>query len=616
MTHSKNYLILDFETKDPYISLGLGAGWVFGINVPTHLFKVLGFSFAFYDDKTGELEDLQYVAVKDNAYETLRYLLLQTQHRLIAHNSTYELGCLRSLGFSKEEIDQIIVYDTVIMAKLFDNTLLGYDLESLSKLFLNKDQRKNTDLLIDKVIELKLVPEPKRAGYNVDNFRRKCKQFAYQNLDVLQEQAYETVADYCNADIIATGQLFKYFIKHGLELKQAAYWSNIQKVCVDLRSKGLRINLDALNKGITLLSPEVIRLREEFYRLYPLTNKEFDLDSPKQLTVALKEAGYKLPKSEKGNDSTNAKWLEQNEDDPLIKAILDYRTAKKILNDFFIKLKDMQQYTCPEALVDGAKYGRIFPEYNLFGAVVTGRFSSSNPNIQQIPKGGEYGNLIRSIFVPNEDDNKFYSADWKQQEPRLQVHYANLINAPGAKEMVDKYKENPELDMHQTVADMASITKDEAKPINLGLVYGMGFYSLMSRLGLKKDKAEAILDRYHKAVPYVKQLINRCSNNFKKNKYIFTLDKRKLRRRSEDYDYKAISGLIQGSGADMMYKALVKCYEENIKVLAVIHDEICFEGNEQDAEKVRHIMCNTHETLTVPMLVDMKSGKSWGELTK
>lgn len=644
------YLILDFETKDPYISLGLGAGWAFALNVPTHLFKVLGYSTAIYDTESDQISELRYYTLAGTYKELipgistdeLMLAMLEVQlvncDALIAHNITYELGCLRYLGIHKEVIDKLTIFDTVTMSKLYDNTLPGYSLEILSKLFLKEDQGKNTDLLIDKVIELKLVEPPKREGYNIDNYRRKCRQFAYQNLDILQEKSPETVAEYCNADIVATGQLFKYLLEHGLDIEQAKYWSDIQKACVSIRALGNRVCLKAINSGITSMAPEVMRLRSQFYKIYGDNYRRlfgvdnmvnYDLDSPKQLAEALIQLGYDLPKTKKGGISTNKDWLEENLHDPILASIHEYRSAKLIYKDFFLKIKDMQQYSCPEALVDGARYGRIFPEYNLFGATKSGRFTGSNPNMQQIPrKHPKWGHLIRSIFVPNTDGDYFFSADWEQQEPRLQIYYASLIGAPGAKEMVSKYQKNPNIDIHQIVADLASITRAEAKPINLGMSFAMGPGRLARELKLPTklirkygkeietagEEATDIIKRYHAAVPYIKYLQDEAKKQLVKKGYILTLDKRKLKRGFDGKDYKGISKLIQGSGADMMYKALMACYYADIKVLAVIHDEICFEGKDKDAEKVREIMCNTHETLTVPMLVDMKSGKSWGEL--
>lgn len=206
-----------------------------------------------------------------------------------------------------------------------------------------------------------------------------------------------------------------------ISLEQAEYWSSLQRISVDMRLRGNKIDMAKLDEGIKVLTPEVDKLKEQinisiygiYYSLLGLELLQaFDIDSPKQLAKVLLLIGYKLPKTATGLDSSNGKWLKEQKDDKLIALIIEYRSTKKILNDFFLKIKEMQKYTCPDAWC-GGKYGRIFPELNILGANATGRTSSSNPNEQNIPKRHEkYGKLIRSIFVPETEGNKLYVMDY------------------------------------------------------------------------------------------------------------------------------------------------------------------------------------------------------------
>ena len=141
---------------------------------------------------------------------------------------------------------------------------------------------------------------------------------------------------------------------------------------------------------------------------------------------------------------------------------------------------------------------------------MTGRFSMSNPNLQQIPaRHPELGPLIRSIFIPKQN-HMWGSFDYSQQEPRILVHYAKIQNLNGVDEIVDAYKAG-DADFHQVVADMAGIERKQAKTINLGLMYGMGKNKLMAELGLMKDSAEKLIKQYHTKAPFVKQLMDNVS---------------------------------------------------------------------------------------------------------
>jgi DNA polymerase I-like protein with 3'-5' exonuclease and polymerase domains len=293
--------------------------------------------------------------------------------------------------------------------------------------------------------------------------------------------------------------------------------------------------------------------------------------------------------------------------------------------------------------------GRIHADINPIrsdqGGTVTGRFSYSNPNLQQIPaRNKDLGPMIRSLFIP-EEKHKWGCFDYSQQEPRLVVHYAATTEPirfdESVSSIVDKFKDNT-VDFHQTVADMANISRTQAKTINLGLFYGMGKAKLQAELGLNtKEEAEELFNTYHTNVPFVRDLMNYTSKTAQTSGSIGTLLGRRCRftkwepnqfgmhkpmefeeaertygrgRIRRAFTYKALNKLIQGSAADMTKKAMVDLYNEGIIPHIQIHDELDISvESDQQAKKIIEIMENA-VSLEVPNKVDYESGKTWGEI--
>ena len=314
--------------------------------------------------------------------------------------------------------------------------------------------------------------------------------------------------------------------------------------------------------------------------------------------------------------------------------------------------------------------GRIHADINQIrsddGGTVTGRFSYSNPNLQQIPaRDPDTGPLIRSLFLP-EEGMRWGCFDYSQQEPRLVAHYALKFQLPSVNDIADSYENDPSTDFHKIVAEMANIPRSQAKTINLGLFYGMGKGKLMNELDLTKDKAEELFSKYHGKAPFVKQLMNKVMNaaqnkgqiktllgrrcRFPKyepilrgsdwGKYVPAQDEERMKELQEmgpfildeegkptkeknywhnnstrrAFTYKALNKLIQGSAADMTKKAMVELYKEGIIAHIQIHDELDFSVmNELEAAKIKDIMENAVD-LEVPNKVDYESGPNWGEI--
>jgi DNA polymerase I-like protein with 3'-5' exonuclease and polymerase domains len=349
---------------------------------------------------------------------------------------------------------------------------------------------------------------------------------------------------------------------------------------------------------------------------------------------------------------------------PVVRMIAEARKINKVSTTFI------------DTILKHEHNGRIHADINQIrsdeGGTVTGRFSYSNPNLQQIPaRDPDTGPLIRSLFIP-EEGCKWGTFDYSQQEPRLVAHYALRFGYDTAQVIADSYENDPSTDFHQIVADMAQIERKEAKTINLGLFYGMGKAKLQNELGVSKEKADELFNQYHSQVPFVKELMTGVMEAAQEKGRIKTLLGRRCRfpkyepilRGSDwgtfvpaqDHDtilelqkmgpheldedgkvlldanlkpkknywyrnpirraftYKALNKLIQGSAADMTKKAMVNLYKEGLIGHIQIHDELDFSiESDAQADKIKQIMEHAVE-LKVPNKVDYESGPNWGEI--
>jgi DNA polymerase I-like protein with 3'-5' exonuclease and polymerase domains len=317
--------------------------------------------------------------------------------------------------------------------------------------------------------------------------------------------------------------------------------------------------------------------------------------------------------------------------------------------------------------------GRIHADVNQIrsdaGGTVTGRFSMSNPNLQQIPSKGYIGKKMREMFLP-EEGMKWGSFDYSQQEPRIVVHYAIKLGLQKTEDLEQEFNKN-DADFHQIVADMAKISRTQAKTINLGLFYGMGKIKLQAELGLDKLQAKKLFDEYHEKVPFVRDLSQGLIEFAKENKLLFTcmigfVDLTKWETLDREWDpvrnrykevklyteeearqafkaemlekykegkidpnymdnfeynytpaftYKALNRLIQGSAADMTKKAMVDLYEKGIIPHIQIHDELCISVvDDKQASLIKEIMETTIPDFTIKNKVDFESGPNWGTI--
>ena len=411
---------------------------------------------------------------------------------------------------------------------------------------------------------------------------------------------------------------------------------------IDMKFKGVRVDVEAAHKLKKQLASQEEKLLLEVKKE---TGIEPQIWAARSIAKVFDKLNLSYVRTEKTKAPSFTKNFLQEHKNPVVQRIAKAREINKAHTTFI------------DTIIKYQYKGRIHADINPIrgdsGGTVTGRFSYSNPNLQQIPaRNKQLGPMIRSLFIP-EDNHQWGCFDYSQQEPRLVVHYAatKFKGDEEVTEIVERFQNNT-VDFHQTVADMANISRTQAKTINLGLFYGMGKAKLQAELGLStKDEAAKLFNKYHDSVPFVKDLMDAISRDGSAFGYIKTFGGRKCRFDKweiaewnngkftapmskadaeaayfEKYPkakkanirramtYKALNKLIQGSAADMTKQSMLDLYREGIVPHIQIHDELDISvESPQQAKKIIEIMENAVK-LKIPNKVDYESGDNWGEI--
>lgn len=379
-------------------------------------------------------------------------------------------------------------------------------------------------------------------------------------------------------------------------------------IVYEMRKKGVRVDLERVEELRTLWMAREAEKRAEMRTL--LGGLDLSVGSPKQLVQFCQTKGIEYPKTENGNPSFVNEWLEAHAN-PVLNLVADIR-----------KLVHMRKGFLDDSLLKYQLNGRIHASFHPLRSdedgTRSGRFSSSQPNLQQVPaRDPYYGPLMRSLFLPEEGE-LWYSGDFKAQEPRLLVHFANRLKAPGAAEMVAEYHANPLLDSHMRTAELCNTDKPKAKTIGLGVTYGMGVPKLAGQLDLGMADAEILLELYHEKVPYTRYTASVAKKMAEARGYIRTVLGRrshfKLVGRRRLYTHKALNRAIQGSGADMIKMAIIAVFRELKKIpLSTVHDENNYSVAERRiAEMITELMENALP-IDVPNKIETGLGRNWAE---
>ena len=595
------YIAIDLETKDPNLKIR-GSGAVIGQG------EIIGIALAvdgwsgYYPigHREGNLD-------KRIVLDYIREVCA-TDAVKIFHNAMYDVCWLKAYNI---KINGYIV-DTMVMSSLIDENRLSYTLNSISYEYLRevKDEK-----------GLKEAAEA--AGVDAKSEMYKLPAMY--------------VGAYAEKDAELTLELFKVLSReiHKQNLSEIFDLETQLFPClIDMKFKGVRVDVEAAHQ---LKQSMVQEEQELLLTVKKETGIEPQIWAARSIAKVFDKLDLHYERTLKSQAPSFTKNFLSEHKHPLVQKIAKAREINKAHTTFI------------DTILKHEHRGRIHADINPIrsdqGGTVTGRFSYSNPNLQQIPaRNKDLGPKIRSLFIP-EQNHTWGCFDYSQQEPRLVVHYAAttdpIMYDDSVTQIVEKFKSDS-VDFHQTVADMAGISRSNAKTINLGLFYGMGKAKLQAELGLStKAEAENLFNQYHENVPFVRELMNRTSQHAQLSGSIGTLLGRRCRfnkwepntfgmhtpmsleeaertygrgRIRRAFTYKALNKLIQGSAADMTKKAMLDLYNEGIIPHIQIHDEldISVESPEQ-AKKIIEIMENAVK-LAVPNKVDYEYGNTWGEI--
>jgi DNA polymerase I-like protein with 3'-5' exonuclease and polymerase domains len=589
-------IAVDLETCDPELT-ELGSGNVVGRG------KIVGISVAvegwaaYYPiahegggnmDKKLVLNWLQDLFKQDSTF--------------IFHNAMYDICWLRSSGI----IPPAKIVDTMIAASLVNENRWSFRLDALAREYagIGKDEA---------------VLQAAAREYGID---------AKKDMWKLPSMF---VGQYAERDAESTLKLWH---RMKVELSDQDLWTifdtetRLFPCLVDMRFKGVRVDVERADK----IKKELMDKENKIInKIKDLTGVSVELWAAASIAKVFDALKLPYDRTEKTGAPSFTKNFLSNHPNEIAQGISYAREINKAHTTFI------------DTIVKHSHKGRIHADINQIrsdqGGTVTGRFSMSNPNLQQIPvRHKELGPLIRSLFIP-EENHKWGVFDYSQQEPRILVHYAKLQKLDGIDEIANAYKSG-EADFHSAVAKMAGIERSQAKTINLGLMYGMGKNKLMAELGLMKEAAEKLIAQYHAKAPFIKQLMQAVSRRADDSGRIRTLGGRVCHfdlwepttfgagmpkphvEALKEYGhgikragtYKALNRLIQGSAADMTKLSIIALSENGIIPHIQIHDEldVSVEHSEQ-AKQIVEIMESAIK-LEIPNKVDYECGSNWGAI--
>ncbi len=551
--------------------------------------KIVGFSFA-YDDKKAYyvpishfyLGVLEQISLED-AKEALKLL---NNFKLIAQNFKYDYQIIKN----NFDLEMNIYADTMLMSWLIDpSSKIGLD-------FVSQKYFNHTMIAFKDIV---------KKGEN------------FSSVEI------EKAALYASEDAIITYKLyFKLLelfkeekLEHLLELGKSLEFE-FTKVLANMEANGVKIDIKILEELKVKNASYIQSLTKE---IYTQAQCEFNINSPKQLgEILFDKLSLKASKKTKSGYSTNEMVLQSlYEEHNIVPLLLNYREAYKLQSTYIEPLLQLALQT---------NDNRIYTSFLQTGTA-TGRLSSKNPNLQNIPVKSEAGAQIRSAFIPKEGYS-LVGIDYSQIELRLLAHFSN------DEALVEAFNNN--LDIHRQTAvkifgeEQADSKRAIAKSINFGLLYGMGSRKLADTLKIDPKEAKGYIQAYFEAFKSVKDYLKSIEDFILQNCYVETLLKR---RRVFDFDSangmqkaaflrEGVNTKFQGSAADLIKLSMLKIWEKyknnnDIKMLLQIHDELIFEVKNERIDEITNDLVNIMENivkLNIPLKVSKNVGKSWQEL--
>jgi DNA polymerase-1 len=598
------YVLVDTEEKFEGFLRDLRRQSIFAFDTETDdlgamTSNLIGMSFS-WQAQTG-----YYVPVKgpagcsilerDRVLSALKPILEDEKIRKVGHNLKYDLMVMQRAGIDFKGI----ALDTMIAAFLIDASRMQYGIDRLALDLLN----------IRKIATVELLGKGKTA----------------RTMDCVELTA---VSRYASEDADIAWRLYQFLDKRLSQLPTIKKLGDeletpLIEVLALMETNGIAVDPAILKEQSKVLGARIDELRE---RIYVEAGGEFNPDSPRQLAdVLFNRLGLKAGKKTKTGFSTDVQVLEKLAfEHPVPRMILDYRSMMKLKNTY---LDNLTEYVNPQT-------GRIHTHFNQIGAG-TGRLSSSEPNLQNIPIRTDEGRRIRLAFVPGDAvNNVLLTADYSQIELRILAHFTE---EPG---LVKAFAEDE--DIHRAVAaevfnvPLTEVTRQQrgyAKTINFGIIYGVSAFGLSQRIeGLSVTAAGELIAAYHKRFPGINAFFKKCVAEAQDKGYVETLSGRRrpipditsgvLSQRNYA-ERAAINSVVQGSAADLIKIAMLNVYRRMkassspSRMLLQVHDELVFETPAttapSEAAMVRQEMINAM-TLKVPLKVEVGWGKNWQEV--
>lgn len=587
-------IAIDTETRDPNLKTkGPGGvrndGEVVGVSIATDTGFVGYYPIGHLSG--GNLD-------RDLVFRWLKSELSQTRATVVGANLIYDLEWLACSGVNIRNV----CHDVQIIEGLLDEEG-KYSLDALSNKYLG-------------------IPKDESL------LREAASAFGIDPKAELWKLHSRYVGPYGEGDALNTLEIYKKQLplleKEGLgpifKLEH-----EVLPIVLKMRLGGVRVDLEkaeVLNQDLTRQYKELLAEigKEVGFDINPWTNDH--------LLIICAKRKIDFDTTSKGNPSFTKEWLEVQVD-PVFRKIVKARTVDRLRGTFI-----------QEKIINVAHNGRIHSQFHQMrgdeDGTRTGRFSSSNPNLQQVPSRDALAPLIRGLFIP-EPGQHWGKLDYSQQEPRIAVHYALACGLKGADAALQAYLRGE--DFYKFVTDAASITRRQAKDLTLGRMYGMGIAKMASKLHCSDREAAPILEAFDNSAPFLKKLSDQASRNAKNKGFIRTVGGRHRHfntyvpvgdrhsaalPETEAKDkwgavqlerfgcHKALNSLIQGSAADMTKQAMVNAFKETGFIpLMQVHDELNFSVNNKEEALTLKKICEEAIKLKVPVVCDLDFGKNW-----
>ncbi len=555
--------------------------------------ELVGISFAV------KHHEAWYIPISENYHEA--------QNMVMQFKDLFESGKILKIGQNiKFDINILSWYDINVSGPFFDTMIAHY--------LLQPDMRHNMDLLSETYLNYKPVGIEELIGKKGRN------QLSMRNVNV------ETVKEYAAEDADVTLQLKDIFDPKLKETGTHNLFENMEMplipILASMETEGIKLDVQALNDFSKKLALEITKIESV---IFDLAGVKFNIASPKQLGEVLFERlaiSSKPKKTKTGQYKTGEDVLRKlNYKHPIIELILEYRSLTKLKSTYVDALPELVN----------PRDGRIHTSYNQ-AVAATGRLSSNNPNLQNIPIRSEKGREIRKAFIPRNNEYLLLAADYSQVELRIIAHVSKDVD------MIAAF--NDGRDIHTaTAANIYGIGYDEvtkdmrrnAKTVNFGIVYGISAFGLSEQLGIPRREAANIINSYFEKYPGIKDYMNNTIDFAKKHGFVETIMGR--RRYLKDInsanaivrgfaERNAINAPIQGSSADMIKIAMIDIQKELLekklktKMILQVHDELVFDMYKDEESQVREMVekCMSNAIkLDVPLIVDINIGTNWLE---